>query len=105
METICLFTSTYHGLLHRKCVLRCCDNCPNIVIPSQEANKDTTNTYPTICFHVYRNASCFTLHGKRPYEELTECSMCSTVHSNTMNDKGIHPEGASVNRDIYNRIS
>ena len=34
--------SKYHGITHWKFVLRCCDKCPIIVLPSQEENKDTT---------------------------------------------------------------
>ena len=36
MATMCPCTSKYHGLTHWKCLLRCCDNFPSIVLPSQE---------------------------------------------------------------------
>ena len=51
------YTSEHYGLPHLKCVFRCCDKLPSIVLPIQEANKDTTNKCPTIQFHVYRNFS------------------------------------------------
>ena len=33
--TISPCTYKHHGLLHCKCVLRCCDKCPSIVLPSK----------------------------------------------------------------------
>ena len=47
METMCSFTSEYHGLPHCKSF---CDTCSSIVLPSQEENKDITNMCPTILF-------------------------------------------------------
>ena len=52
MSTMCTFTSKNHGLPHWKYMLRCCDKGSIIVLPSREANKDTTNTFTTIIFHV-----------------------------------------------------
>ena len=69
-----------------KCALLCCDKCPIIIIISQEANKYTTNTCPTIRFHVYLNVSCCTLHGRRPYKQRTKRSMCSTVPRSDMSE-------------------
>ena len=79
MSTMCPCTSKHHRLPHFKCVLGCCGACPIIVLPSHEANKDTTSTCPTIIFHVYRNATCCTVHGRRPYHEQKTYSFCSTV--------------------------
>ena len=81
MATMCTFTYKHHGLPHLKCVLRFCDKCPSIFLPSQEANKDTTNMCPTIKFHVYQNVSNFTFHGRRQYHEQITWSLCSTVTS------------------------
>ena len=67
MIKMCLCTSKHNGLLHWKCVLRCCDKCTRIVLPSQEANKDTTKTCPTIRFHVYLIVSYCNVHGRHPY--------------------------------------
>ena len=53
--TMCPCTPTHHGIPHWKGVLRCFEKCPSILIPSQEENKDTTNMFTTIFFHVYRN--------------------------------------------------
>ena len=52
MAKFCPCTSKYHGLLQCKCFARCCDKCPSIFLPSQEVNKNTKNTCPTIRFHV-----------------------------------------------------
>ena len=66
MSTKLNCTYKHHGIPHCKYVLHCCDKCPSIFLPSQEANKDTTNTCPTITFHVYLNISRCTLNGRRP---------------------------------------
>ena len=50
-----------------------------MVIPSQEVSRDTTNVCPIIRFHVYRNLSHFTIHDRRPYEEIKTRSICSTI--------------------------
>ena len=42
--------SAHHVITQWKCVLRCCNKCPNMFITSQEANRDTTNMFPTIRF-------------------------------------------------------
>ena len=47
---MCPCTCLHHALPHWKYVLRCCDKCTSIVIPSQEANIDTPTTYPTMWF-------------------------------------------------------
>ena len=44
------FPYLYHTIPHCKYLLRCCDKCPSMFIPSQEENIDTTNTCPTIHF-------------------------------------------------------
>ena len=79
MATMWTYTSKHHGLPHCKCVLRCCDKCPIIALPSQGANKYTTNSCPTIIFHVYRNFSRCTIRERRSYNKLTTCLKCSTV--------------------------
>ena len=78
MTTMYPFPSQYHGLTHWKFVLRHCIKLHVSTIPCQETNKYKTNTCSKILFHVYRNVSCFTVHGILPYEERTTCSMCST---------------------------
>ena len=76
---MCTCTYKNHGLQHCKYVLHCCDKCPIIFLTIQEANKNTTNTCPTIIFHVYRNVSRCTVNGRRQYNKLPTCSMYSTV--------------------------
>ena len=63
METMCNCTSKNHEIPHWKYVFRCCDKYPSIVLPSNEENKDTKNSCTTIRFYVYRNVSCFNVHG------------------------------------------
>ena len=52
METMCHCTSKNNGIPNWKFVLGCCDECPSIVTPIQEANKDTSTILPKIIFHV-----------------------------------------------------
>ena len=66
MATFCTLTSAHHVFTHWKRVLRCCEKCPIIIIPSQESNGDTTNICTTISFKVYRNLSRSKLHGICP---------------------------------------
>ena len=66
MATMCTSPSAHHALPHCKCVLCCCGKCPSMVIPSQEGYIDTTKTFPTLCSHIYKNVSCFTLNGRLP---------------------------------------
>ena len=87
MATMCTCTYKNHGIPHRKCVFRFCDKCPSIALPSQEANKDTTNTYPTVIFNVYCNVSRCNAHDWRPYYEQTTCWLCSTVTSSERTSK------------------
>ena len=68
MVIIFTYTSAHYDMPHWKCVLRCCDKCPNMVITNQEANRDTKNTCPTIRSHVYINVSRCTVHGRCPYK-------------------------------------
>ena len=84
---MCSRPSKNHVPPQFKCVLKCCYKFLSIVIPSQYANKDTTNTCPEIRFHVYQNVSLFTLYGRRPYKERTPCSMFSTVTISYMTAK------------------
>ena len=81
MTTVTIFpcTSKHHGLLHWKCVLSFCEKFPIIVLHSQDSNKETTNTCPTIIFHVYHNFSCCNFHIQHPYHKQTTCPICSTV--------------------------
>ena len=60
-------TAIHHMLPYWKCMLLCCDKCPNIFIPIQEENKDKTNTCTTIRFNIYINVLCCTVNGRRPY--------------------------------------
>ena len=69
MAKMCTYPYTYHEIMHWKFLFRCCEKFPSIVIPSQEANKDTTNTCPIIRFHVYRNVSHCTFYVRFPYQE------------------------------------
>ena len=74
MVTMCHCTYAHHGIPHWKFVLRCCDKCTSILLPSQEANKDTTIFFPKIRFHVYRNISRFNVHDQHPYHKQKPCS-------------------------------
>ena len=87
MESMFPYNSEHNAMNHWKCVLRCCDKCPSMVIPNQEANRDTPHTYPKIHFHVYINVSHCTMHGIHPNGENTTCCMFSTVASADTTEK------------------
>ena len=89
MEKMCPCTSKHHGLPHCKCVLSWCDKFPIIVLHSKEANTDTTNTFPTIIFQVYRNVSWCTVHVQHQYHEWTTCTICSTALPNYTHEKNL----------------
>ena len=78
MEKMCTCTSKHHGLLKWKCVLFFCDKRPSIFLPSQEANKDTTNTCPTIRFHFYRNVTHCTVHVQCHFQSIQTKRTCVT---------------------------
>ena len=69
MAKMILCPSVHNALPHWKFMLHCCDKCTSIFIPSQESNRGTTNTFPTIRFHVYRKVSHCALHGRCTYKE------------------------------------
>ena len=52
-----------------------------MVIPSQEENRDTPHMFTKIRFHVYRNLSHCTLHGRRPQKDHKTRSMHYSLHS------------------------
>ena len=66
MTTMCNCTYKHNRIPHWKCVLHCCYKCLSIFLHSQEENKYTTSTCPTIRFHVYLNVSRCTVHRQRP---------------------------------------
>ena len=75
MVTKCTCNYLNNYLKHQKYVLCCCDKCPSIIIPSQEANMDTPKKCTTINFNVNINVLRCTLHLRRPYKEKTTFSM------------------------------
>ena len=81
------FTNKHNGIPHWKCVLHCCDKCPSIFQPSQEANKNTTQAYSTIHFNVYRNVAHLIVHGIFPYNKRTTFLLCFTVRISDMTTK------------------
>ena len=87
MSTMCTYNSKHNRPPHWKHVLRCCDKFPSIVLPSQEENKDTTNTCQTMIFYVYRNVSRCNVNDQHTYHERTICSLCPTVPISDSNDK------------------
>ena len=63
------YTSSNYVLPHCKCVLRFCEQCPRVDLPSPESDKHNSNVSPTICFHVYQHISRCTVHVRRPLNE------------------------------------
>ena len=52
LEKMCPCTSQHHWIPQCKCVLRCCEKCPDISMPHQETNIDATKTCSEIRFYV-----------------------------------------------------
>ena len=69
MAKIYPYAYKYNGLPHWKYVLCCCDKCPSTVLHIKEENKETTKTFSTIRFHVYRNVSHYTVQSQRPHKK------------------------------------
>ena len=67
--TICSYPQSDHALSHRKCVLRCCADCPCINITEQETDNYNSDTTPSIRFHTYRTIARCTAHGRIPLKE------------------------------------
>ena len=51
MAKMCAYPPYQHAFPHWKFLLRCCESCANIDLPSQHLDKHHSNTCPTICFH------------------------------------------------------
>ena len=48
--TMCAYPQSDHALLHWKCILRCCAECPHINIPDQKTNKNMKKQHPQLGF-------------------------------------------------------
>ena len=66
-STMCAFPDNNIDLPHWRCVLKCCDNCPNLFIPDEEQIVDSR--LPNINFNVYMNVSTCSLHGHLPMSD------------------------------------
>ena len=64
---LCPFPNTEHDLPHWKCVLGCCNNCPGLVIPTEEVHH--RQDLPLISFHCYKSVTRCSVHGQCPFTE------------------------------------
>ena len=48
--TMCTYPQSDHAPTHRKCVVRCCAECPHINLPDHETNKNTKKKHPQLGF-------------------------------------------------------
>ena len=53
-----------------------CSNSPHIDLPGQESDRNHSNTYPSIRFHIYRLIARCTVHGRRPLDERKFFYLC-----------------------------
>ena len=74
---MCAYPDASIKLPHWKCVLRCCANCPTLVIPDEESNPHYETS--RIKFHVYQDMTKCSLHGSRPLTEVKKCSLCDAL--------------------------
>ena len=69
MAKICTSLYEIHVLTRWKCVLRCCANCPSLVITFEELNGADKTMCPTIIFNVYKLVHRCAVNGRRPHKE------------------------------------
>ena len=74
--TMWTYNQSDHALLHWKCVLRCCVDCPCINLPDQETTKKHEETTPSIRFHIYHIIGRCTAHGRITLKDKKICYMC-----------------------------
>ena len=73
---MCAYSQSDHALPHWKCLLRCCVQCPSIIIPDQETDDKHPSSSPSICFHIYHLIAGFTKHGRIPLTYKKRCRKC-----------------------------
>ena len=69
MTTIFSYPSYNYALPHWKYVLRCCEKCPRIDLPSPESDHHNSNVSPRISFRVYQHIARCNVYGRRPFNE------------------------------------
>ena len=69
MAKMCPFTSDRHDLTHCKCVLKCCEKIPSLIIHVEEYTSAETSKYQNICFRVYILLLLCTVHVRRQLGE------------------------------------
>ena len=78
--TIFAYPQSDHELPHWKCVLRCCENFPNVNLPDQEIYDQYSSTIPSIIFHINHIISCCSTHGRLLLTEKN-CRKCKQYPS------------------------
>ena len=73
---MCAYPHSYHEITHRKCVLRCCADCPCINLPYQEIDNHNSYTTPSIRLHIYNIIGRCTFHGRITLKDKKICYMC-----------------------------
>ena len=76
MDTMCAYPPSQHTLPQWKCVLHYCSTFPRIDLPDQWSGKYYSNAYPSVGFNIYHLISRFTLHGRRPLNEIKCFRLC-----------------------------
>ena len=64
MATMSVYPPSKHAMIHYKCVLGCCSNCPCIDLPDQESDRHYSNVFPSINFHVYHLIAQCAVHRR-----------------------------------------
>ena len=73
--TMCAYPKSYHAIPHRKCVLRCCADCPCINLPDHKTDNQNSGTTTSIRFNIYHIFARCTAHGKIPFKDKKICYM------------------------------
>ena len=105
MATICAFLSSKYALPHWKFVLRCCAQCPQIDIPSTEADQNNLDLSRTKSLHVYKHIASFTMQYRSPFNERKQGQLWEASTDEIVTEKNIYKKIACHDGVINCRIS
>ena len=74
-STMCPFPVENIDIPKWHCVLKCCRNCPSLLVPDEEKTENAQST--KIKFHVYRDVSRCSICGVLPFDGRKLCMTCN----------------------------
>ena len=79
--TMCVYLQSDHALTHWKCVLQCCSDCPCMDLPDIETDDQSSETTPSIRFHIYHIVERCTAHGIIQLKDKKICHISKQYYS------------------------